>query len=111
MFFAKPVFSINNSLAICSYAVGNFCFPCISRLVILFSHDLRIVFLYTALVMFLVVSFYHLSVQPLLSAHLLGGVANALGKSDFARYFSWNSAIFILYCPIVRSIAVNYLLS
>ena len=38
----------------------------------MFSHDLRIVFLYTALVMFIVRSFYHLSVQPFLSAHLLG---------------------------------------
>ena len=48
------------------------CFLCISRLVILFSHDLCIVLLYTALVMFIVRSFYHLSVQPFMSTHLLG---------------------------------------
>ena len=30
-----------------------------------------------------------------------GGVANALGNSDIAHSCSWNSAVFILYCPIV----------
>ena len=55
-------------------------------------------------------SFYHLSVQPLFVRPPFGGVANALGTSDFARYFSWNLAILPLRCPIVRSIAVNYLL-
>ena len=38
----------------------------------MFSHDLCIVFLYMALDMSIVPSFYHLSVQPFLPAHLLG---------------------------------------
>ena len=40
-----------------------------------------------------------------------GGVANALGNSDIAHSCSWNSAVFILYCPIVFRLQSIALLS
>ena len=78
----------------------------------LFSHDLHIVFIYTALVMFICAfDLPFESTTPFCPPPLFfgggGGVANALGNSDFARFCSWNLAIFSLYCYIALSIKHN----
>ena len=74
----------------------------------LFSHDLHIVFIYTALVMFICA--FALPIEcttPFCLPPLLGCVVNPCGNSDFEKLCSCNLAIFILFFSIAHSVEHN----
>ena len=79
-------------------------FLTISRLATLFMHGLNTVYLCGFGYVILCFRFTALSVQPLLTAPFLGGVSNALGISDYARFFMELGFFPYCYCCLIYRI-------
>ena len=102
------------SLALCSLVVGNY-FPTYKQ-ACYFVHARFKYCVYFCGFGYVILCFRFtiLSVQPLLTAPFFGGVSNALGISDYARFFNFfnlaffyavTAVLFIVFCHLYFSIS------